>query len=640
MDRRTQWAFFAAMTLVLALGSLCTSVFAQGVSGYPSSSVTGSAGSVRSSATSSTTPPTPIGGLQGAPQISIPSSETAPFERGQGVLSLPSVFRHQWSPVREVPAESIISRAYLRTRSRTRRQLTLKQAIYIALMNNPAVKVARLNPIEAQENVNMQWAEFDPDSVANLGTIYSNFPTTTPFETFGGALGLETRQYEWNFAINKILATTNGTLSAQFNNLFERTNNLTQTVNPFYNPVLQLSLSQPLLRNFGWKFATLSVEIAESQQKQAQWAYAQAMEDFVQRVANDYWNVVRAQENLRVAQESLKFNEDLVRQNTISLRVGTLAPIDVQEAQSAAETARANVYTAEANLQTARVVLRQDVMLNPQGVFIPDDIEPADRPNPSEPVQLDVDDALEKAVLYRPALHNLREAIQMDLLQVRFQENQLLPQLNAQTQIGITNESGNVECGPTFGLVTPNCIQTLGTSAGQPGFQFPFKGEYGTALSKMFDFAFYNYAAFFSWEMQLDNATAKAALAQTRVIYEQQRMQYRDLLSQIITEVENSIANLRADLKRVTATAAAQEYARQALRNEQQRFRVGMATTHDLLQFEQELVSAEGNQVQTEVDLEQAKLQLLHAEGRLLSHFGIDFELENPHTNIPWYGRF
>jgi outer membrane protein TolC len=582
-------------------------------------------------------PPIPLTGSQTTPQVSVPISENSKFEQGQNFVNLPSVFAHQWSLTREVPPESIINRDYVRTRSRIRRLLTLKQAVYIALLNNPAIKASRLNPVSAQENVNMQWAEFDPDSTANIGTIYSSLPISTPIETFDQAPQLTTRQYEWNFALNKILATTNGTLTAQFTNLYENTNNLTQTVNPYYNPLLQLSLSQPLLRNFGWKFATLSVQIAESQQKQSQWQYEQAAEDFVLRVGNDYWNLVRAHENLRVAQEALKFNEDLVRQNKISLRVGTMAPIDVQEAESAAETARANVYTAEANLETARVTLRQDVMLNPEHVFIPEDVEPADAPNPRQELRLDTEASLERAVLYRPELHNMRQAIVTDLLQTKFQENQLLPQVNFQTQFGISNEQGYTVCGPTFGIVAPNC--NLAPNP-QGGYEVPFQGGYASALSKMFDFSFYNYAFFFSWEMQLDNATAKAALSQARVVYEQQRMQYRDMLSQVITDVESSIANVRADLKRVTATAAATQYAREALHNEQQRFRVGMATTHDLLQFENELVSAEGNEVQTQVDLEQARLQLLHAEGRLLAFFGINFELQDPHTNIPWFGKF
>ena len=51
------------------------------------------------------------------------------------------------------------------------------------------------------------------------------------------------------------------------------------------------------------------------------------------------------------------------------------------------------------------------------------------------------------------------------------------------------------------------------------------------------------------------------------------------------------------------------------------RFRVGLATTHDLLQFQEEEVSAEGNQVQAEVDLENAKLALAHSDGTLLQQF-------------------
>jgi outer membrane protein TolC len=626
MKSQRQRSLVAAFAMLIGQALMAWTLFAQTPPARSSAAAGGS----------SVGPPIPLTGSQTAPQVSVPISENSRFEQGQGVISLPSVFAHQWSLTREIPPESIINRDFIRTRSRVRRLLTLKQAVYIAMMNNPQVRAARLDPVAAQEAVNMQWAQFDPDSIANVGTITSAQPITTPIETFHAAPTLNTTQYQWNFTLDKILASTNGTLSLQFNNLYEDTNNLTQTINPYYNPILQMSLSQPLLRNFGWKFATLNVDIAESQQKQSQWGFAQAAQDFVLRVGSDYWNLVRAAENLRVAQEALKFNQDLVRQNTISLRVGTMAPIDVQEAESSAQTALANVYTAEANLQTARVTLRQDVMLNPEHVFIPEDIEPADKPNPRQELPLDTEGSLERAVLYRPELHSMRQAIVTDLLQTKFQENQLLPQINLQTQFGISNEEGIAICGPTFGIVTPNCIEPSGTA----GYAMPFQGNYGSALSKMFDFAFYNYAFFLSWEMQLDNATAKAALSQARVTYEQQRMQYRDMLSQVITDVESSLANVRADLKRVAATAAATEYARAALRNEQQRFRVGMATTHDLLQFENELVSAEGNEIQTQVDLEQARLQLLHAEGRLLSFFGINFELQNPHTNIPWYGMF
>ena len=131
--------------------------------------------------------------------------------------------------------------------------------------------------------------------------------------------------------------------------------------------------------------------------------------------------------------------------------------------------------------------------------------------------------------------------------------------------------------------------------------------------------------------MPLDNAVPRAALAQARVQYEQQRVLYRAALSQAVIDVQSALANLYADQKRASATASATYYARQSLHDEQVRFRVGMATTHDLLQFQEEEVSAEGNQVQAEVDLENAKLALGHADGTLLQQFQINWEVQNPH---------
>jgi outer membrane protein TolC len=171
------------------------------------------------------------------------------------------------------------------------------------------------------------------------------------------------------------------------------------------------------------------------------------------------------------------------------------------------------------------------------------------------------------------------------------------------------------------------------------GNKLPFGGIYGDALDRLWGFTYYNYAAVLTFQMPLDNAVPRAALAQSRVLYEQQRVLYRAALSQMVVNVESSIANLYADYKRASATASATYYARESLHDEQIRFRVGLATTHDLLQFQEEEVSAEGNQVQAEVDLENAKLALAHSDGTLLQQFNINWEVQNPHE-VPWYAAF
>ncbi|MGB0058925.1 TolC family protein [Candidatus Binatus sp.] len=585
---------------------------------------------------------TPVGPLQ-APTASVPPSASNLFEHHDDFLSLPQIFAHQWTLTNEISPDNVISERYLRSEDPNARGLTLKEAIYIAMQNNPALKAAQLDPVASMETVREANGTFDPNLTAQGDIEKSVVPVTSSLQTGGGDAFVQ-KFYDWNFGVNKVSSVTNGTWGVTFNNDRSLSNSLFSGLNPSYTPNLALSVSQPLLQNFGWEFATINVRIAESGQKQAQWTYGQALQDFVQKIGGDYWNVVLSEENLEVARAALRFNLDLVRQNAISVKVGTLAPIDLQEAQSAAATSEANVYTAEANLKNSRTQLRQDVMLNPYGTFLPEEIQPLTRPNPQERVVVDEERALELAVQYVPSLGSMREAIRDALLQVKFSENQVLPQLNLGGQFGLTSTAGTAPCRLNLGGgLGGNCESFNTTPPVVPmpgnGTKLPFGGIYGDALDRLWGFTYYNYAAVLTFQMPLDNAVPRAALAQARVQYEQQRVLYRAALSQAVVNVESAIANLYADEKRAAATASATYYARQSLHDEQVRFRVGLATTHDLLQFQEEEVSAEGNQVQAEVDLENAKLALGHSDGTLLQQFNINWEVQSPHE-VPWYAAF
>jgi outer membrane protein len=633
---------FTSAMLALSVVPILCALARPAAAQYKSSSAYGTSGvqapSLSNQAIPSTIPP----GEMALPQVNVPANAANQFERNP-VLSIPSEFVGQWNPAYQVAPENLISEKYLRSMDNTARKITLKEAVYIAINNNPALKASELDPIAATEAVRGSNAAFDPDLTAQLDTEKTVEPVTSPFQTLG-SIGFNQKFYDWNFAVNKVSAVTNGTFGITFDNNRTYTNSTFSGVNPLYQPTLEASLVQPLLRNFGWGFATLNVRLSESAQRDAQWNYGSALQQFVERIGNDYWAVVGSAENLEVAESALKFNADLVRINRISVNVGTLAPIDLQEAQSAAATAEANVYAAEAALKGARAQLRQDVMLNPAGTFLPENIEPADAPNPEVEISDSEETALERMVEYSPQLGGLRESIRTALLQVKFQQNQILPQLNIGTQFGVTAVTGTTNCSnvsSSFASSVPsNCTFPTNPPATAPnGFRLPFGGIYGDALNKMLNAQFYNYAAVLTFEMPLDNAAAKAALAQARVSYEQARLTYRATLSQSITAIEAALANLHADVKRVQATKEAVFYAEKSLRDEQVRFRVGMATTHDLLQFQSELVTAQGNEVSTDIDLENARLALWFAEGTLLRVFNIDFQVQDP-RETPWYAHF
>ena len=571
---------------------------------------------------------------QTPPDLSLAPSDSHPFERTRWPHN---VLLRQWSLAREVPPESIISERYLRTRDRGVHGLSLKETIYLAIKGNPGVQAARLDPVASLEAVRQNYAVFDPNLTAHGDISKDVTPTTSALQT-GNKSSFVQKNYDWNFGVDKVLATTNGTFGINFTNSRLMSNSAFAALNPSYNTFLALSLSQPLLRDFGLDFATINVRIAETNQKQSQFNYEQELSDFVLRVGVDYWNVVRAEENLQVARDALKLAQDLVRQNEISFKVGVLAPIAVQEAQSEAATREAGVYQAEGALDTARATLRQDVMLNPAHTFLPQQIEPTDRPSP-EAVPVDEEQSLEQAMKYRPELAAMREAIRSMLLQVRYAENQTLPKVNLGTQFGLNASAGTNPCLAIFSGSFSNCTANPPGGGTAPGARVPFGGIYGDALNRLWGFSFYNYAVALDIEQPLMNDAAKAALAQTKIEYEQQRLRYRDSISQVVVDVEHALSDVATNYKRARATKLATEYAAKSLRDEQERFRVGMATTHELLQFQNSLVAAQGNQVQAELDFETAKLSLRHAEGGLLRAFNVSFEPREPEVR-PWYSRF
>jgi len=568
-----------------------------------------------------------------SPRVATSKTKRAKYERRTGAGN---VLVNQWSPIdKSLPLELQPNSGYLQQRDHSTAGLSLKEAIYIAIRNNPGMKAEMLEPLATEESVRQANAAFDPLMRADLSETKDVVPAITNFGTVGTP-AFERKEYDWNFEITKLSSLTNGSLSINFDNNRYQSNARTWTVNPSYNPSLGISLTQPLLRNFGFDFATINVRLAELGQKQSQYNLEQHLSDFVLQVGAEYWNVVRAEENFRVATGALKLAQDLLNQNLVSLRLGMVAQIDVQEAQAETESWQATLFAANNTLAIARAVLRQDVMLTPSHAYLPKQIEPSDTPIGADNLKLDDERSMEAAVECRPELAAMREAIRSMLLQVRFAENQTLPKLDIGARFGINSTAGSANCFHFHDVGAPNCIVSGRTTTGST---LPLRGIYGDALNQLWNFSYYDYAVGFNLEVPLSNDYANSALAQARVQADEQRLRYREQISQIVVQVETALSNLRTSAERVHATNAATDYARAALSAEEARYRGGVSDTHELLQYQQELIAELGNQVRAQLDLETAKLSLKHAEGTLLRIFQINFALDNPRRS-PWYSRF
>ena len=153
---------------VLAIGSLLVLLNARPAAAqFKSSSKYGTSG-VQAPSISGQAPPAAIPpGEMAVPQVNVPAKDAEEFERNP-VLSIPGVFAHQWSPAQEIAPEGLISERYLKTFDNTARKLTLKEAIYIAIRNNPGLAAVALDPIASTESVKLANAAFDPDLTSQL----------------------------------------------------------------------------------------------------------------------------------------------------------------------------------------------------------------------------------------------------------------------------------------------------------------------------------------------------------------------------------------------------------------------------------------------------------------------------------------
>lgn len=569
------------------------------------------------------------------PPTSLSHKKRARFEHRGGMAE---VLEHQWMREKPLPP-GLQSRGPAAKLSHSEKTgITLKQALYVAIRNNPGLRAEMLEPEAALEAVRQANAAFDP----NLDSKASAGKTTVPVITNFYSVGQETfarKEWDWSFGVSKLLSTTNGTLSIGLDNSRISSNARDWMVNPSYNPELAFSLSQPLLRNFGLGFATINVRLAQSGHLRAQYTFEQKLSDFVLETATDYWNVVRALENVQVNKGALELAQDTVNFDAARLKMGMAARIDVQESQSALESWRAALSSATNELATAQAVLRAQVMLNPGDALVPELIEPVDVPGNQTNVNVDATSTLDLAMANRPELGALRESIREQMLHVRFAENQTLPQLTLGANFGISAVSGTAGCTRVSSSVNlGNCALPGGTGP-RLGTQLPLGGTYADALGRLLNAGFYRYAIGLTLEIPLSNDYANAGLAQAKIEADQARLRYRDQLSKIVVEVQSSLSTLTTAADRAHTTKAAADYARAALEAENARYRTGVADTHELLQYQQELISALAHQVQAQVDFEIARLMLTHAEGTLLNSFQINFAVEPAH-DTPWYARF
>ena len=175
----------------------------------------------------------------------------------------------------------------------------------------------------------------------------------------------------------------------------------------FNSKAYGVRLTQPILRLDRW-FALFG---AKETKKQALAEYDQAQQALVIRVAEAYFNILRAEDNLQTASAAEVAFKRQLEQTQERFDVGLIAITDVHEAQSAYDSARVDRITAEENRYNSLTVLETLTNQSYDSILPLDKSMPIEGPIPTARFEW-VDIALAKNHDLRIARHSVNSAKQ------------------------------------------------------------------------------------------------------------------------------------------------------------------------------------------------------------------------------------
>ena len=150
--------------------------------------------------------------------------------------------------------------------------------------------------------------------------------------------------------------------------------------NPSWTGGLAFTVTQPLLKNAGIEINRTFIKVAQNNAEVEQHVFRDRVLTVITTVEQTYWELVFANENLKVAQAAMKAAEELLATNRAKAKAGVMSIVDVLQAEAAVASRVEQVLVAEKAIRDQEDQLRR--LLNPGEEELRQDLRltPADAP--------------------------------------------------------------------------------------------------------------------------------------------------------------------------------------------------------------------------------------------------------------------
>ena len=474
--------------------------------------------------------------------------------------------------------------------------LSLEQAIQLALQNNLDIERGRFDPQVAHTQVEQARAVFDPTvgltgSLSQTKTLPQN--QTLEFDPQTGAvIGTSiTRPFAKDVAVApsfKQQIVTGANYELRFISTWNKSAPATsgpssRIANPRYQNTLQLTFTQPLLKNFGIEVNTASIRQAQNTEEIARQRLLQTILDTIFAVQFGYWELVFRVEDLGVKREAQTLAENFLAENKLRVELGTLAPVELVQSETQVKQREGDAITAEAALREAEDVLKETLNIPESLGTWRIRLRPTDMPPFTPIADTSIEEKVDFALQHRPDIVQAQLTVASQAVARDAARNQRLPQVD------------------------------LGGTASVSGFS----GDLGSATTELGSTDGYNWNLSLTFSYPLGNRAANNTLRQQNLLLKQALIDQRKVQRTVSREIFQTVRDLETASKSVEVRRAATVLARTQLEAEQEKFRLGLSTSFNVLQFQNQLTSARSDEIRALSDYNEALGKLDQVTGKL-----------------------
>ncbi|MHB8121884.1 MAG: TolC family protein [Desulfuromonadaceae bacterium] len=452
--------------------------------------------------------------------------------------------------------------------------LTLDEAIRMAVEKNLDVRAELYNPAQYEADINRYRAIYDP--LLTLQTAYTDSNAAT---ASSGGNAVESQGAVLNSSLSQLL-WTGGTAAITFNNGY--TSNVA-TAPKSWQTGLGASISQPLLKNVGREATEININISRYSKFASLERFNSRLLATVAQVRTEYYKLHSLREEQKVKKVSLELSRKILSDTKARVNAGVLPAMEILNAEFGAVTREKELIDAERAVSDQIDVLRLLLQMDAgAGELQTVDLPPRERFDAVE------SEAIQKA-LDRPDIREQKRNLELNELQTSNLSQKTRPDLVLSASAQLTGLDSSYQRNMDKVLTSDYPIWMVGLELKYP----------------------------------LGNGVAENEYRKSRLKTEQSSLQLRILEENATNEVRAAIRGIVAGYKQIEVADRGAKFAEERLRSFIRKNEVGLATTREVLDVENDLAVSKSNQIKAVVGYADALTRYWQVTGELLEREGI-----------------